>query len=68
MSGVIYPTVLLISFRVGLSSIRSFDAGDVAGRPALDLVDGRSTGNDRVERGPRKINQTRAYLRRVITV
>ena len=40
----------------------------MARRWALDLVDGRSTGIDRVERGPQKINQTRASLRRVITV
>ena len=68
MSGLIYPTFFLISFRVGLSSTCSFDAGDVARRRALDLADGRSTGVDRAERGPQEINQTRVYLRRVITV
>ena len=36
MSGVIYPTFPLISFRVGLISTRSFDAGDVALWRTLD--------------------------------
>ena len=47
-------------FRVGLTPHSTYLAGDVARRRVLDLADGRSTGVDRVERGPREINQTRA--------
>ena len=43
-------------------------AGDVARRQALDLVDGRSIGVDRVECGPPDLIKARAQIQRVITV
>ena len=63
MSGVIYPTLSLNSFRVGLSSTRSFDAGDVARRGALDRTAHKISRVDRVSAVHGSEIKTRAKLK-----
>ena len=67
MSGVIYPTLSLNSFRVGLSSTRSFDAGDVARRWALDRAEQRISRVDRVGQRTMINHINTCYLKIVIT-
>ena len=67
MGRVIYPTFSLISFRVGLSSTRSFDAGDMARRWALDRAEQRISRVDRVDQQTMINHINTYYLKGVIT-
>ena len=48
-------------YRVGLIPHFTYLSGDVDAHGALDRAAREISGVDRVERGPQKINQTRAF-------